>query len=1066
MKKLFTLLVLINLSFGFYAKAQDTLQAKLEDGVSSYKLKLNNPALKPEERENIYREIAYSINQLGEIHFANGNYEVATKSFVEADSYIRKVHESAFERKKIDLAVAETKYSKYQRDTSTQENKMLAKIFGTLVSIQLSEVITEARYFNDTEFEKKHLERLAVVAKAIGDVRDEAKAYEKLGELEIDNDNRKGAFEYYEKALPLRKSLNQEWWTLDYIAYAHWQIGEYSKAIEFFEKEIAILKELEKRPLIVSTEYPAGVNLSGEELAKSQKTRTLSASLEKANIRSSLAAALFNVAQIRMSQGNYGVASAAIKEVSNIIETFKAEQTKAEDETLSAQLILTIMSHEATLLRTQGRIMEAQGKDAEALKNYAEAVNLFSQLSGGQASGAVVSLRGRMAMLLSKQQKFEEARANIKDVLRVRQRLHQQSGTVYALILASRVERAAKETEAALKYARQAKAAAMQLNFADDVLAEANEAEADNLLDKATDKNSLSLEQAIVGYKTAIETYKKAGLSLLLARALNSLGSAYEKADKFKEAEATYKEAIKINESIGLSFSSSEESDAFQNKKETTEIFKRLVDLLVRQGKNEQALQYATKAQRRGLSDAIPKSEIKLTGKSATTLKTLAAAENKMVTATKNLEKSRVESGSKSQTNKLISTLGAARQDYALAIKRLEIEQPNLRFTVRPTDLLKLQASVAPNEAIISYLITNEKLYVFVVRKNAVAVRAVEISEDDLRVLVAQVRTGLDNFAEDFYSLSYEPETGFAEEKNRADLRSDEKTDYYKKNLAPVKTALTTLHEHLVSPVADLLTGTETIKFIPNGDLFLLPFAALISPEKNQYLIEKYNLVFLTAGDLISSPAKIGKGSLVAFGNPTEADLEGALQEVKAIQKVFPGSKIYTEAAATKNQLFKITSAKVLHLATHGHILSPLESSNIQLAHLPGNSEPDLTYGEIYALPIESIEMVVLSACKTALGTVSGTEIGVFIEAFRTKTNTVAASLWSVDDIATRELMTEFYKNLVAGKSRAAALRTAQLKLLKDGRTKNPLFWAAFVLYGEGGKLSGMQNTIASKAVK
>ncbi len=55
--------------------------------------------------------------------------------------------------------------------------------------------------------------------------------------------------------------------------------------------------------------------------------------------------------------------------------------------------------------------------------------------------------------------------------------------------------------------------------------------------------------------------------------------------------------------------------------------------------------------------------------------------------------------------------------------------------------------------------------------------------------------------------------------------------------------------------------------------------------------------------------------------------------------------------------------------------------------------------------------------------------------------------------MATRLLMTEFYKNLNSGKTRAISMKLAQVKLLHDKRTKNPLFWAAFVLYGDGGKL-------------
>src|SRR4029079_15448721 len=132
-----------------------------------------------------------------------------------------------------------------------------------------------------------------------------------------------------------------------------------------------------------------------------------------------------------------------------------------------------------------------------------------------------------------------------------------------------------------------------------------------------------------------------------------------------------------------------------------------------------------TRAQRKNLIDAIPKNEIKLIGKSADDLKNVTVAENRIQTVRAGLEKNNSETGIIQKKNNLITTLGNARQQYALAIKKLETEQPGLRFTVRPTDLLKMQEYISPSEAIISYLITRDKLYIFVVSRNAVVVRPV-----------------------------------------------------------------------------------------------------------------------------------------------------------------------------------------------------------------------------------------------------------------------------------------------------------------------------------------------------
>lgn len=1010
--------------------------ASLQNEIQSFRTKFDQET-KADEREKLLRQIAAVLNQISEIHFNRGEYETATKVSLEADAETKKYHQSFYDRTKLDLADAEAKLKNYEAEPDAEKRAGLLKIWRILAQVYLKTLIEEAEYFQDEAAQKSLLERLSQVSREAGDLNGEAESLEKLGLLILSAENSPESFALFEKALELRrKDGRKEHRTIDYIAGAHHYLGNYDKAVEYYQKEIEVIQaQLDKKS-------PATGEIN--------QTQKMIVELDKINIRLSLAMAMLNIAQINALQGKFGSTEKTLAEIQAIIEQFAAEE-KTGDELIRSVLTLSRTSLAAASARLRGRLFEARGDEAKAAAEYEGAAILFSQLSSGEPSGAVAGLRARLALIYADRKDYEKARANIKEAMRIRARLHQENGLAFALMQASRVELAAGQVDPALKYARQAKAAALQLAL-EDLMAEANEVEADALAGKIQDGDTLKLEQIIVGYKSAAEVYRKLELRPLLARSLNNLGVALRRANRPKEAEAAFKEAVEIVESIQTSFPGAESSSQFLNRRDVTLIYQRMVDLLISQGRAEDALKYAARAQRKDLVEALPVSEIKLTGKSAATLKAATDAGARENAARNNLNDAFGKADSK-QTS-YVNQLGAARQEYALAIKKLEVEQPNLRFTVRPTDLIKLQSSIAPNEALVSYLVTPEKLYIFVVKRGAVAVRPVAVGERELLALVGQARDGLNNFADDFYQISTNAEIGFTTEKSRPDLRKDDKSEHYQKILSPIKTSLAKLNSLLIAPVDDLLAGTDTLKIIPNAELFLLPFAALVQPD-DAYLIEKYNLVFLTAGDLIQGAPKNSTGSLVAFGNPSEAGLDGALEEVKAIGAVFPKSQLFTEDKATKSQLFKLTSAKILHFATHGNIRSPLENSNIQLARLPNLAEPDLTYGEIYALPLESTEMVVLSACQTALGTVTGTEIGVFIEAFRTKTDSVVASLWSVDDLATRELMTEFYRSLARGETRAAAMRGAQLKLMRDGRMKNPLFWAAFVLYGNGAKLSG-----------
>lgn len=1007
---------------------------KLEIEISTLRTKFTETA-KSDEREKILQQIASLLNQISEIHFSKGDYKSATKSSLEADSELKKYHQSFYERTKNDLNEAEKSLQNAEKETNSEKRETMLKVGRILVIAHLKTLISEAEYLQDETAQKTFLKRLGQVSREAKDLNGEAESLEKLGLFLLDVENPQESFTLFEKALELRKKDGKkEFLTLNYIADAHYYLGNYEKAVEFFERKIEIIQE--------------NIAKNSAENPNASPTLKQAIELEKANMRTHIAMALVSIAQINAAQGKFGVADARVGDIQKIIEQIKAEENNS-DELLASVAKLTRFAVEGLTARLRGLLFEAKGDETKAAQEYEAAANIYSQLSNGEPSGTIAGLRSRLALIYSDQNEFEKARANIREAMRIRSRLQQQYGLSFALMQASRIEIAAKQPDAALKIARQAKAIALQISL-EDISAEANETEADALLAKISDGDSLKFEQIIVGYKSANEVYRKLELRPMLARSLNSLGIAYKRANCPKEAEAAFKESIEIVETIQTNFSNSEESASFLNRRDISAIYGQMVDLLTSQGRSEESLQYATRSQRRDLIEALPTSQIKLTGKSAETLRAAETAEQRENSARNKLED--VYGKASNKQNSYANRLGAARQDYALAIKKLEIENPNLRFTVRPTDLLKLQSSLAPNEVLISYLVTAEKLYIFVVKKSAVAVRSVEIKQRDLLALVANARESLNGFADDFYSLSTDSEIGFATEKTRTDLRKDDKSENYQKTLQPIKVSLSKLNSVLLAPVGDSLQNAETLKIIPNAELFFVPFSSLIQPD-DKYLLEKYNLVFLTAGDLIAVSNKRSNGSLIAFGNPTEAGLDGALEEVKAIKSVFPNSQLFIENKATKEQLFKLTSAKILHFATHGNIRSPLENSNIQLAHLPNLENPDLTYGEIYALPLESSEMVVLSACQTALGTVSGTEVGVFIEAFRTKTETVAASLWSVDDAATRELMTEFYRNLAKGETRAASLRNAQLKLLRDGRMKNPYFWAAFVLYGNGGKL-------------
>lgn len=206
-------------------------------------------------------------------------------------------------------------------------------------------------------------------------------------------------------------------------------------------------------------------------------------------------------------------------------------------------------------------------------------------------------------------------------------------------------------------------------------------------------------------------------------------------------------------------------------------------------------------------------------------------------------------------------------------------------------------------------------------------------------------------------------------------------------------------------------------------------------------------------------------------------DLPATQAEVQLVSKLLSGSdwKVsgFADGQASEENLKKLASPAVLHIATHGFFQpdspmeeqlesvgkedvfsNPLFRSGLLLAGAGASSEGRtedglLTAYEAMNLDLSRTSMVCLSACETGLGEVMNGE-GVYglQRAFQVAgAQSLLMSLWQVDDEATQELMTTFYQGWVGGLSKNDAFRKAQ-KQVRD-KYGNPYFWAAFVLLGK-----------------
>lgn len=246
--------------------------------------------------------------------------------------------------------------------------------------------------------------------------------------------------------------------------------------------------------------------------------------------------------------------------------------------------------------------------------------------------------------------------------------------------------------------------------------------------------------------------------------------------------------------------------------------------------------------------------------------------------------------------------------------------------------------------------------------------------------------------------------------------------------------------------------------FVSDGALRNVPMSIL--HDGKQFLIEKYAVV-LSPSLTLPTSQPLSESSLAALtfglsatrpGFPPHqgfAPLEHVETELTIIQDQLPSQQRLNQSftSSSLKALVGDEPAPVVHLATHGQFSSN-PNDTFLLAWDRRLTLDDLSQLLNSRTEQNAIELLVLSACQTATGDSRAT-LGLAGVAIQSGARSTIASLWSVDDIATTELMGYLYQALsTTAPTRAQALRQAQLALLNNPNFRAPIYWSAFVLVG------------------
>lgn len=904
------------------------------------------------------------------------------------------------------------------------------------------------RQLGDHDKAIKHLEKGLAIARELQDPLEERNALLGLAYTYSALENYTKALEYFQQNLPIIQQLQDlelEAETLLNIGVSASFVNDNEKAIEYFQQSLAISQKHQYRELEALALTSSG--LSHAALGNVEKAIELhQQSLE-------VARSIPDRLTEGQALGNLAFAYRALERIEEAL-AYRSQSLEIFRE-------LKAYKDEGIALRDLGDFYSFVGNWEKARDYYQEGLTLAQNIN--DRFGKYDALLG-LGYTYFQLRDFDTAEDYYQQALTLATNIQHPSGGEGAIHGLGHISLAQGELQEAIRYYQQA----LQMNpdNNDETLAGLGNAYfADG-----------DYKQAIVYYQQVLEIARQEQYRQGEWVTLNNLGAVLYQSGDYPTAETTLYEAIKVGESLRVSLGT-RDTDKVSFFDQLRRSYNTLQKVLIAQNKTLAALEIAEQGRARNFVELITR---QLSTQTATpTINFLSIQQIQQVAKAHKatlVEYSII-------TESLPGFSGFV--DFYSEIF-IWVIQPTGEISFHRVDL-KPFIEKYDTILVLNELIANSRQSIGVRGRGEEADRAsiAIVPRDYLLGDLVRLKDDAENgFKEPWQVVAYDAANGvltlthptFDQGATITRPKSDvfEIVESYQRT----HEQLQALHQLLIEPIKQFLptNPNDRLIFIPHNELFLVPFAALQDASGN-YLIDKHTILTAPSIQVLDltyqqdrnhedSKTKNDWLPALIVGNPTMpkiatqlgkepeqlSNLSGAEHEAIAISQLLQ-TKAITGKDATKAKIVQqMPNSQLIHLATHG-LLDDFQGQGIPgaIALAPnGTGEHNdglLTANEILAMKLKA-ELVVLSACDTGRGTITGDGvIGLSRSLLTAGVSSLVVSLWSVPDAPTAELMTQFYQQLQQNPDKAQALRQAMLKTKE--KHPNPRDWAAFTLIGE-----------------